>query len=184
MSSLQDHFLIAMPAMGDSNFNETVTYICKHEADGAIGLVINRPTDVLLEELFRQLSLDVMSPAAAQQPVYKGGPVTPDRGFVLHCSDEAFDKTIESTAAIKVTVSLDILERMASGGGPSPALVALGYAGWGAGQLETELAANAWLSVPAEPEIIFETPPEQRWTASAGLLGVDIHQIANYAGHA
>jgi len=184
MSSLQDHFLIAMPAMGDANFNETVTYICKHNAEGAIGVVINRPTDVLLEELFGQLSLDVESPAAARQPVYKGGPVTPDRGFVLHCSEETFDSTIESAATIKVTVSLDILKRMASGHGPDPALVALGYAGWGAGQLETELAANAWLSVAATPEIVFETPPEQRWTAAAGLLGVDIHQIANYAGHA
>lgn len=184
MSSLQDHFLIAMPAMGDSNFNETVTYICKHDASGAVGVVINRPTDVLLEELFRQLSLDVTTLATARQPVYSGGPVTPDRGFVLHCSDEEFDSTIESSAPIKVTVSLDILKRMASGQGPDTALVALGYAGWSAGQLEMELAANAWLSVPAEPEIVFETPAEQRWTAAAGLLGVDIHQIANYAGHA
>jgi putative transcriptional regulator len=184
MSSLQDHFLIAMPSMGDANFNETVTYICKHDEEGAVGIVINRPTDVLLSELFQQLSLEVESPEAATQPVCRGGPVTPDRGFVLHCSDETFDSTFDTNAPVKVTVSLDILAQMASGRGPTPTLVALGYAGWAAGQLEAEIAANAWLSVPADPAIIFETPFEQRWTAAAGLLGVDIHQIANYAGHA
>lgn len=184
MSSLRDHFLIAMPAMGDANFNETVTYICKHDEEGAVGIVVNKPSDVLVGELFDQLSLDGEEQSVADEPVLNGGPVTPDRGFVLHQSDAEFDSTFDPQALVKVTVSLDVLTSMASGQGPAPALVALGYAGWGAGQLEAEMAANAWLSVPADPAIIFETPFEQRWTAAAGLLGVDIHQIASYAGHA
>lgn len=184
MRSLMDHFLIAMPAMGDPNFNETVTYICKHDDEGAIGIVVNRPTDMRLEQVFEQLSLEAGSRDTATQPVLSGGPVTPDRGFVLHLSDSTFEATFEPAGTIRVTVSQDILVQMAAGAGPDPAVVALGYAGWDAGQLEAELAANAWLSVPADPGIVFEVPFEQRWSAAAGLLGVDIHQLTNYAGHA
>ena len=184
MRSLQDHFLIAMPAMGDPNFNETVTYICRHDDDGAVGIVINRPTDMALGDVFEQLSLDKPGTEQARQRVLRGGPVQPDRGFVLHQGDDGFESTFDPQALVKVTVSLDILASMARGEGPAPAVVALGYAGWGAGQLESELAANAWLSTPADPAIIFNTPIEQRWSAAAGLLGIDIHQIANYAGHA
>lgn len=184
MRSLRDHFLIAMPAMGDPNFNGTVTYVCKHDGEGALGIVINRPTDMLLKEVFSQLSLRGEEESVGMQPVLSGGPVQPDRGFVLHRSATPFESTFNPEAAIKVTVSQDILASMAEGSGPSPAFVALGYAGWGAGQLESEIAANAWLSAPADPTIVFETPYEQRWSAAAGLLGVDIHQITNYAGHA
>jgi putative transcriptional regulator len=137
-----------------------------------------------VEEVFRQLSLDVHSSAQAGGPVLSGGPVQPDRGFVLHQSAAAFDSTVDPEADVKVTVSQDILAAMARGDGPVPAVVALGYAGWAAGQLESELATNAWLSAPADAAIIFVTPFEERWTAAARLLGVDIHQIANYAGHA
>ena len=184
MSSLQGHFLIAMPRMGDPNFHETVAYICKHDNDGALGIVINRPTTMTVEDIFRQLSFDARGSAQARDPVLSGGPVQPDRGFVLHQSATPFDSTVDPEADVKVTVSQDILEAMARGDGPKPAVVALGYAGWGAGQLESELATNAWLSAPADPAIIFVTPFEERWTAAARLLGVDIHQIANYAGHA
>ncbi|HEX7081755.1 MAG TPA: YqgE/AlgH family protein [Gammaproteobacteria bacterium] len=184
MRSLQDHFLIAMPAMGDPNFNETVTYICKHDEEGAMGIIINRPTEMLLKEVFRQLSLDARDARLAAQPVLAGGPVQRDRGFVLHRSAEPYDSTLDTGAGIKVTVSQDILGAMARGEGPDPVLVALGYAGWDSGQLEAELAANAWLSVPADHRVLFETPFEQRWRAAAGLLGVDIHQLASYAGHA
>jgi putative transcriptional regulator len=185
MPSLQGHFLIAMPGMGDPNFHETVAYICKHDEEGALGIVINRPTTMRVEEVFRQLSLEVHDNQQASDPVLSGGPVDPDRGFVLHESNAEFDSTVDVDASVKVTVfSQDILAAMARGEGPARAVVALGYAGWSPGQLESELAANAWLSAPADPTIIFQTPYEQRWSAAARLLGIDIHQIANYAGHA
>jgi putative transcriptional regulator len=184
MGSLQDHFLIAMPAMGDPNFNETVAYICKHDDEGALGIVINRPTTMTVKEIFKQYALDDAADDQADMPVLSGGPMQPDRGFVLHQSDAEFDSTLDPEASIKVTASQDILIRMAGGGGPSPVLVALGYAGWSAGQLESELAANAWLSAKADPVIVFDTPYEQRWQAAASLIGVDIRQITSYSGHA
>jgi putative transcriptional regulator len=184
MRSLQGQFLIAMPGMGDPNFAGTVAYICKHDEDGALGIVINRPTDMTLGEIFEQLSLEVGDETQGMQPVLNGGPVQPDRGFVLHQSDQGFDSTVDPAADVKVTVSQDILTTMAKGDGPTPAIVALGYAGWASGQLESELAANAWLCTPADPAIIFSTPFAERWKAAAALLGVDILQMTNYAGHA
>lgn len=185
MSTLQDQFLIAMPNMTDPNFNGTVTYLCKHDHQGALGIIINRPLRMSVSEIFKQLSLDVVDQDQAKRPVLGGGPVQADRGFVIHQSDEAFDSTLNAAGTgIKVTVSQDILDSMARGTGPRPALVALGYAGWDAGQLEAELAANAWLNVPAEPSVIFETPFKRRWAAAAALLGVDISQLSSYAGHA
>lgn len=184
MRSLEGHFLIAMPGMGDPNFSGTVAFVCKHNEEGALGIVVNRPSDMHLGDVFSQLSLEASSEDLADQPVMNGGPVQPDRGFVLHQSDQAFDSTVDPDADVKVTVSQDILRTMAHGEGPAPALVALGYAGWSSGQLESELAANAWLSTPADPSVIFSTPIEQRWAAAAALLGVDIRQVTNYAGHA
>ena len=184
MRTLQNHFLIAMPALGDPNFNGTVTYLCKHGDEGALGLVINRPLDLKVTEVFEQLDLEVLDQRQADRPVLGGGPVQPGMGFVLHQSEQTFGSTLDTESAIKVTVSQDILRAMAGGLGPWPSMVALGYAGWEAGQLEAELAANAWLSVPAAPEIIFETPFDQRWSAAAGLLGVSISQLTSYAGHA
>jgi putative transcriptional regulator len=184
MRSLEGHFLIAMPAMADPNFSATVTYMCKHDADGALGITINRPTTMLVGEIFRQLSLEVVDHTQAERLVLSGGPVHRDRGFVLHRSAGDYESTLTTQDGLKVTVSQDVLSAMASGQGPDPALVALGYAGWEAGQLEAELAANAWLSVPADPAIMFDTPFEHRWAAAAALLGVDIGQLASYAGHA
>jgi len=184
MSSLQGQLLIAMPGMADPNFNETVTFVCKHDDEGAIGIVINRPSEMSLGDVCRQLKLDDNLGDADNQPIMNGGPVHPDRGFVLHQSDQAFDSTFDPDAEVKVTVSQDILKAIARGEGPKPALVALGYAGWGSGQLEAEIAANAWLSVPTSPSILFETPIENRWLAAAGLIGVDIRQVTSYAGHA
>jgi putative transcriptional regulator len=183
MRSLQGHFLIAMPAMGDPNFSETVTYVCKHDAEGALGVVINRPSDMRLGEVFEQLELEMTDPAYGDRPVVRGGPVERERGFVLHRSAQAFAASLDGPA-IRVTISSDILSALARGDGPDPVLVALGYAGWGAGQLEAELRANAWLTVEATPEIVFDTPFEQRWSAALGLPGVDINNITNYAGHA
>jgi putative transcriptional regulator len=184
MNSLQDHFLIAMPSMGDPNFNETVTYVCEHNDHGALGIIINRPIEMQVRDILEQLSFEVTDQAAADQPVLGGGPVHRDRGFVLHQSDKAYESTLAATDEIKVTMSQDILDAVAHGEGPEKVLVALGCAGWEAGQLEDELVTNAWLSVPADPKIIFDTAFESRWSAAAALLGVDIKQISTYAGHA
>ncbi len=185
---LSGHFLIAMPAMQDPNFTKTVTYICEHSDQGALGIVINRPLGMDLGAIFDQLSLDSTDAALARQPVLLGGPVHQERGFVLHEPDQAgdqeFDATVAVTDAIRVTTSQDILAAMARGQGPRRSLVALGYAGWGAGQLEHELVQNAWLSVPASPRIIFDTPFDQRWRESARLLGIDLNTISHQAGHA
>jgi len=185
MKTLQDHFLIAMPAMGDPNFNSTVTYLCQHSEEGALGIIINRPLDIQVGEVFRQLALDIVDQDQADRPVFGGGPVRPGMGFVLHQSDTSFETTLETVnTQIKVTISKDILGSMARGDGPEPTLVALGYAGWEAGQLESELAANAWLSAPADPAIVFATPFQDRWAASAALIGVDISMLTSYSGHA
>ena len=184
MQSLQDHFLIAMPAMADPNFTETVTYICKHDAEGAFGIVVNRPTDLSLGEMLGQLAIALTDRSLVQRPVMHGGPVEPERGFVLHRSEEVYEATLVAGPELKVTSSPDILAALGRGSAPDPVLVALGYAGWGRGQLEIELGSNTWLTVPANPAIIFETPIEQRWTAALGLPGVDIRRITQYAGHA
>jgi putative transcriptional regulator len=182
MRSLRDHFLIAMPAMADPNFNETVTYVCKHDDEGAIGVIINRPSDMSVAQMFAELKLGLEDRGLREQPVLRGGPVERERGLVLHRSSETFDATLEGD--IKVTLSPDILAAIAGGLGPRPVLIALGYAGWDGGQLEAELRANAWLTVPANPAIVFDTPFEQRWTAALGLPGVDLNHMTNYAGHA
>lgn len=184
MQSLQDHFLIAMPAMADPNFTETVTYICKHDGEGAFGIVINRPGELSLGEMLGQLAIRLDDRSVAELPVMHGGPVEPERGFVLHRSNKAFEATLEAGPEIKVTSSPDILAAIGSGERLGSVFVALGYAGWGRGQLEIELGNNTWLTVPANPAIIFETPCEQRWTAALGLPGVDIRRITQYAGHA
>ena len=187
-SFLTGHLLIAMPAMQDPNFHRTVTYICEHSEQGALGIVINRPLDLDLGSVFEQMSLNPSDPSLAQQPVLQGGPVHQERGFVLHQAEDAteqqFDATLAVTDAIRVTTSQDILTAMARGQGPRRVVVALGYAGWGPGQLEQEMAQNAWLSVPAVPRIIFDTPFEQRWQQSARLLGIDMSTISAEAGHA
>jgi putative transcriptional regulator len=187
-SFLTGHLLIAMPAMQDPNFFRTVTYICEHSEQGALGIVINRPLDMELGALFDQLALQNENPALASQPVLQGGPVHQERGFVLHEPEDPeaadFDATLTVGDGILVTTSQDILAAMARGQGPRRALVALGYAGWGAGQLEHELKENAWLSVPATARIIFETPFEARWRESARLLGVDVAMLSSQAGHA
>lgn len=187
-SFLTGHLLIAMPAMQDPNFTKTVTYICEHSEQGALGIVINRPLDIDLGTIFDQLSLDSADAALARQPVLQGGPVHQERGFVLHepADDEEreFDATLAVTDAIRVTTSQDILTAMAKGTGPRRAVVALGYAGWGAGQLESEMVQNAWLSVPATPKIIFDTPFELRWRESTRLLGFDPSTLSHQAGHA
>lgn len=181
---LSGHLLIAMPAMTDPNFVRTVTYICEHNEDGALGIVINRPLEIDLGEIFQQLALEAVDPDLVRQPVMRGGPVQVERGFILHEPSKAWDSTVEVSDTVHLTTSQDILVAMARGSGPRRALMALGYAGWGAGQLEAELVANAWLSVPASPAIIFDTPFKSRWTAAAALLGINMATISPEAGHA
>lgn len=182
--SLTNQFLIAMPAMTDANFSQTVTYIWEHNADGALGIIINRPLQMRLSDVFEQLKIATPNELIGQQSVLQGGPVQTDRGFVVHHSGGQWEHTRRVSSRIQVTTSPDILDAMARGTGPETAIVALGYAGWSAGQLESELAQNAWLTVPADERIIFDTPFEQRWRAAGRLLGVDLATISPHAGHA
>jgi putative transcriptional regulator len=181
---LTNQLLIAMPGMDDPNFASTVTLICEHSAEGALGIVINRPLGVQLSGLFEQLAVSDADPAAANSPVLLGGPVEPEKGFVLHNSGYDYESSLQISDDIQLTFSRDVLDAMAAGIGPKQSLVALGYAGWQPGQLEEEFRSNAWLSVPAEPSIVFETPFEDRWSAAAESMGVDISRMAPDAGHA
>ena len=181
--SLRDHFLIAMPGLNDSSFAHTVTYICEHSDKGAMGVVINTATPMLLKEIFSQMDLDDVSDQG-DQIVMSGGPVQPERGFVLHTNEAKWQSTQEISPDICLTASRDIISALAAGRGPKQCLIALGYAGWGEGQLEAEIAANSWLTVPANKDIIFSTPFEERWTSAAQALGIDVNLISSTAGHA
>jgi putative transcriptional regulator len=182
--SLTNQLLIAMPGMADPYFSTTVTLICEHNDDGALGIVINRPLDLKLAGLFEQLDVENPDPRVAAGPVVMGGPVGPERGFVLHDPDDAFENKLSVSGDIQLTLSRDVLDAMATGTGPKRSLVALGYAGWEPGQLEHEMLANSWLNVPASPDIVFDTPFVDRWTSAARTIGIDISQISNDAGHA
>jgi putative transcriptional regulator len=182
--SLKSQLLIAMPTLEDPNFSRTVTYICEHSDHGAMGIVLNRPTDLRLADVLKHMEIDGGLGDAGEQIVYLGGPVEEERGFVLHTHTEPWDSTLAITDEISVTTSRDILEAMAHGRGPNQTFVALGYAGWGAGQLEQELQQNAWLSGPSDQSILFELPADQRWEAAARLLGVDVNLLSGDAGHA
>ncbi len=180
---LNHHFLIAMPNLADPNFFHTVTYICEHDADGAMGIVINRPLDLCLSDILTHMAIEPTSETAGL-PIYQGGPVQPERGFVLHDPLGDWEATLDVGAGIGLTASQDVLAAIAAGQGPEKFLIALGYAGWGAGQLEREMAENAWLSGPASAKVLFETPIDQRWAAAAALLGVDLNLLSGDAGHA
>lgn len=182
--SLANQLLIAMPGMADPNFNSTVTLICEHNDEGALGIVINRPLTLKLGGLFEQLDLTDPDPETAKDPVLLGGPVGPERGFVLHGPEQTYENSIAVSEDIRLTLSRDVLDAMANGAGPNKTLVALGYAGWEPGQLETEMLANSWLSVPASTDIVFDTPYSERWSRAAQILGIDISQISPDAGHA
>ena len=182
--SLSNQLLIAMPGMADPNFNSTVTLVCEHNTEGALGIVINRPLSIKLGGLFEQLDLTEADQTLAKSPVLDGGPVAPERGFVLHVPGDDFDSTVTVSADIQLTLSRDVLDAMAEGNGPGSSLVALGYAGWDSGQLEQEMLANTWLTVPSTPEIIFDVPFAERWSVAASTLGIDINKISPHAGHA
>ena len=183
-SLLTNQLLIAMPGMADPNFSTTVTLICEHNDNGALGIIINRPLNLKLSGLFEQLSVDDADPDVASSPVMSGGPVGTERGFVLHGKNHSFENTLSVSDDIQLTLSRDVIDAMAIGNGPEKSLVAVGYAGWEAGQLEEEMLLNAWLNVPATPELVFDTPFEERWDSAARLLGIDIASISPDAGHA
>jgi putative transcriptional regulator len=183
-SSLTNQLLIAMPGMADPNFSTTVTLICEHNDDGALGIIINRPLTLKLSGLFEQLSVDDPDPVAAGDPVLSGGPVGTERGFVLHGPEQRYENTLPVSDDIQLTLSRDVIDAMASGEGPDKTLVALGYAGWEAGQLEDEMLANSWLSVEATPELVFDTPFADRWDSAARTLGIDITRMSSDSGHA
>jgi putative transcriptional regulator len=181
---LTHHFLIAMPNMADPYFSRTLTYICEHNDQGALGLVVNRPIDMTLQALFERLSLTLNDGEFADAPIYFGGPVQTDRGFVLHAPAGNWQQTLHVGETIGLTTSKDILEAMGRGEGPGRILVTLGYAGWSPGQLEHELSQNAWLTVEATDDIIFDTPAEERLPAAMELLGIDYASLHDEAGHA
>jgi putative transcriptional regulator len=182
--NLTNQLLIAMPKLADPNFHRTVTLICEHGAEGAIGLVVNRPLDLTLKEICEHLKLDEISPGAAVQRVLLGGPVQMERGFILHQPVGGWESTLTIDPDTGLTSSIDVLKAIALGQGPTRTLVALGYAGWAPGQLEKEIAENSWLTAPNDSDILFAMPYEERWQAAAGKLGVDLNLMSGDAGHA
>ena len=186
---LTNQFLIAMPGMGDDTFARSVVYLCEHNERGALGLVINKPIDIKLKNLFEKVELALDREELAEQPVFFGGPVQTERGFVLHEKQAtdgaaAYSSTMSVPGGLDMTTSRDVLEALASGAGPKKVLVTLGYSGWQAGQLEDEIGRNGWLTVDADPAIIFDTPVEQRYEKALSLLGFDPLMLSQEAGHA
>lgn len=181
---LGNHFLIALPSLDDPNFSRSVTLLCQHSESGAMGVTINRLSSYRLGEVFRQMDFETTDPALTAAPVLLGGPVQTECGFVLHDpTEQSWDSTFEVSPNLHLTTSRDVLGAMARGAGPRRALVALGYAGWSEGQLEEELRANAWLTVAADPSVLFDTALEDRWAAAAALVGVNPSLMTGYAGH-
>ncbi|MEO7056717.1 MAG: YqgE/AlgH family protein [Caldimonas sp.] len=189
--NLTNQFLIAMPGMGDGTFAGTVIYLCEHTENGALGLVINKPIDITLKNLFEKVELSLDREEFAALPVYFGGPVQTERGFVLHEArptgdgeEPAYTSSLKIEGGLEMTTSKDVLEAISSGNGPSKVLVTLGYSGWAAGQLEDEMSHNGWINVDAEPAIIFDTPVGERYGKALSLLGIDAAMLSSDAGHA
>ena len=189
-TNLTNQFLIAMPGMADDNFAGSVVYLCEHTERGALGLVINKPSDIKLGTLFEKVELSLDRDDMAELPVYFGGPVQTERGFVLHeplsgeNGDSPYNSSLKIAGGLEMTTSKDVLEAISSGAGPKKVLVTLGYSGWAAGQLEDEISRNGWITVEAEPEIIFDTPVSQRYDKALSLLGIDAGMLSSAAGHA
>jgi putative transcriptional regulator len=191
--NLTNHFLIAMPGLEDSLFGKSVVYVCEHSARGALGLVINKPTEMTMPALFEKVELGLKRADLTDSPVFQGGPVQMERGFVLHepiyigadnQSEALYASTMSIPGGLEMTTSKDVLEALASGNGPKKVLITLGYASWGEGQLESELGENSWLTVDATREVIFDTPVADRYERALGLLGLQSWMISNQVGHA
>ena len=185
---LTNQFLIAMPGMADQTFERSVVYLCEHNQNGAVGLVINKPIDIKVKGLFEKVELKLDREELGEQPVYFGGPVQTERGFVLHEKRHSgatpYNSTMSVPGGLDMTTSKDVLEALADGRGPAKVLITLGYSGWQAGQLEDELGRNGWLTVNADPVVIFDTPIEERYERAMGLLGFDPRMLSQEAGHA
>ncbi|WP_064601970.1 YqgE/AlgH family protein [Photobacterium sp. J15] len=190
--NLTNHFLVAMPSMQDPHFKGSVVYICEHNEDGAMGLVINLPIDIsvgnMLEQIDIERDLPLENPTSLEQPVFNGGPVSGDRGFVLHMNlkpeHNDFSSSIDITEKLSITTSKDILALLGTSEAPEKFLVALGYAGWGAGQLEQEMAENTWLTMEADPDVVFNTPISERWDKAIARLGISSAHLSIDKGHA
>lgn len=182
--NLANHFLIAMPSMQDPVFGGTVVYVCEHNENGVLGVVINKPTDMTMEVLFERIDLKLESGVDVDAPIMFGGPVQDDRGFVLHTPGQRYSSSLTVTADVAFTTSIDVLEAVAAGDGPPRMLVSIGYSGWSPGQLEDEISRNGWLTVGADPEVLFNLPIEERYTAAMRLLGIDPLMLTSEAGHA
>lgn len=185
--NLANHFLIAMPSMEDPVFGGTVVYVCEHNENGVLGVVINKPTDMTMQVLFERIDLEVSSAAdrhMESEPIMFGGPVQDDRGFVLHTPGARYSSSLTVTNDVAFTTSIDVLEAVARGRGPERMLVSIGYAGWSPGQLEDEISRNGWLTVAADPRILFDLPVDERYSAAMKLLGFDPLMLTSEAGHA
>lgn len=187
--SLSNHFLIAMPNLNDPHFEQSVSYICEHNNEGAMGVVINRPTAISFAELCEQLDIEVSDTDIANYPIFDGGPVETDRGFILHTPIGEWDSTLEITKDIGLTMSQDIIEAIASGyssdnNPPKHFIITLGYAGWSEDQIEEEIAGNTWLNVQATEKILFQTPTENKWTTAAASMGINLQTLSSDIGHA
>lgn len=182
-TSFRDHFIIAMPALSDPNFDHSVTYICEHNEDGAMGIIINRQMELTMGEVLEQMGVEPSRSFDSSMKIHEGGPVQPEHGFVLHTPVGAWEASLQVSDDVAITTSKDILSTIAHGEGPQHYLIALGYAGWGPGQLEQEMVDNAWLSGPASKRILFELPVEERWAAAAALVGVDLNLLSSEVGH-
>ena len=183
-TNLTNNFIIAMPGLVDDNFNHTVTYICEHNENGSFGIVINRITDVTLDEVIHQMDIESSESVVGDKHIYHGGPVQQERGFILHSPLGEWNSSLKINDHLALTTSSDILEAIANDEGPEQSIIALGYAGWSPGQLEQELANNTWLNCPADEQIIFDIPAEKRWQSAADLLGIDLQLLSNDTGHA
>ncbi|MCL6618760.1 YqgE/AlgH family protein [Thermomonas hydrothermalis] len=183
-ANFTNHLLIALPSLRDPNFERTVTLICHHDDEGALGVIINQPSQVTVGDVLQHLGLSTDDPAVRDQPVLEGGPVHRERGFVIHDGDRRYDSSTQVGEGLYLTTSRDVMEAMAKGEGPPHALVALGCAGWGPGQLEQELVEDAWLLAPVRTDVLFELPLAQRWQAAAGSIGIDLLNHASHSGHA
>jgi putative transcriptional regulator len=182
--NLTGHFLIAMPALNDSFFNQAVTYICEHDEKGSFGIIINQETDITLKQIVNEMKIETDGDYNDTQPVFIGGPVDQGRGFILHRPTGNWQSSLKVNDHVALTTSQDILQAIVNNKGPEDSIVALGYAGWAAGQLENEMANNTWLSCPADEQIIFKTPVEERWKAAARLIGIDLSLLSSETGHA
>ena len=182
--SLTGHFLIAMPSLNDGFFNQAVTYICEHDENGSFGIIINQQTGITLKQIAKEMAIETENNYNDKQLVFIGGPVDQGRGFILHRPVGNWQSSLKVSNNIALTTSKDILQAIINNEGPEDNIVALGYAGWAAGQLDHEMASNTWLSCPADEQIIFNTPVEERWKTAAKLIGVDLSLLSNDAGHA